>query len=81
MNCPNYVSHNGAEDQIRARAGSWLFTLYNSKEVSIEPRGGASVREYTRQQLVLKGWSGEITINGEYDLTVFSKKADLAFPV
>jgi hypothetical protein len=81
MNCPNYYSHKGAEEEVRGRNGSWLFSLYNTKDLNVEPRGGALIREYTRQQLVLQGWSGEITINNEYDLTVFSKKADLAFQV
>lgn len=81
MNCPHYYSHNGAEELIRSRGGNWLFALYNNAEVNVEPKGGAHIREYTRQQLVSNGWSGEITINNEYELTVFSKRADLAFQI
>jgi len=81
MNCPNFYSHKGAEEEVRTREGSWLFSLYNTKDINVEPRGGVLVREYTRHQLVLNGWSGEVTINNEYDLTVFSKKADLAFQI
>ena len=81
MNCPNYLDHKGGEEEIKSRGASWLFKLYNTKEVNVEPRGGALIRDYTRQQLILNGWSGEVTINNEYDLTVFSKKADLAFQI
>jgi hypothetical protein len=81
MNCPSYYSHKGAEEEVLNRDGKWLLSLYNTKDVNVEPRGGALIREYTRQQLLLKGWSGEVTINNEYDLTVFSKKDDLAFQI
>lgn len=81
MNCPNYYSHKGAEEEIRNREGSWLFSLYNTPDINVTPRGGALIREYTRNQLALQGWSGEITINSEYELTVFSKKGELAFQI
>jgi hypothetical protein len=81
MNCPNYLSHKGAEEEIRSREGSWLFSLYNTPDIDVTPRGGALIRDYTRNQLALQGWSGEITISSEHDLTVFSKKGDLAFQI
>ena len=81
MNCPNYKSHKGAEEEVRTRTESFFFSLYNTKDVAVEPKGGAIIRDYTRQQLALNGWSGEITLNNEYDLTVFSKKGDMAFQI
>src|ERR1700733_13591773 len=69
MNCPNYYSHKGAEDEIRSRNAEWLFSLYNTPNISVEPKGGAIIRDYTRQCLTANGWSGESAIHNKYDLT------------
>lgn len=81
MNCPNYYDHKGAEEEVRNRNGAWLFSLYNTPEVDVVPKGGALVREYTRNKLAAQGWTGEVTINAQHDLTVFAKKADVAFQI
>src|SRR5258708_4743743 len=81
MNCPNYLSHKGAEEEIRERDEDWLFALYNTEEIQIESKGGALVREYTRRRLSENGWSGEVTISSDHDLTIFAKKGELAFQI
>ncbi|HVU95303.1 MAG TPA: hypothetical protein VHE34_08770 [Puia sp.] len=73
--------HNGEAEWRKRELFDWITDVFEAPGVMVEKRSTTEIRSHIRAQLDDQGWSGEIQIDQSCDLTVFSRKDDLAFQV
>lgn len=76
-----YSHHNGEAEWVRRELFEWLTDVFAAPDIEIKKGCSTLVRAHIRQQFDDQGWSGEVKIDQGFDLTVFSRKDDLAFQV
>lgn len=76
-----YSHHNGEAEWQKRELFEWLTDVFMAPAVNITRGSTNLIRSHIRSQFEEQGWSGEIRIDANYDLTVFSMKGDLAFQV
>lgn len=74
--------HQGAEE-IWQKNGQkdWILELMNNPDIKAAPRMTGKIRDYFRDELLAHGWSDEINLSTNTDLTISAKKEDLAIQI
>jgi len=74
--------HQGAKE-IWDKKGQndWLQNLMNNPNITIAPRVTSKIRDYLKEELLKDGWSNEMPLSLETDLTISAKKDDLAIQI
>ncbi|MGE4396259.1 MAG: BglII/BstYI family type II restriction endonuclease [Sulfurimonas sp.] len=60
---------------------NWLIKLMNNPEIQIIPRITNEIRNYFREKFILDGWSNEMNLSANTDLTISAKKDKIALQV
>lgn len=76
-----YSHNNGEQEWNKRDLFEWLTDIFEAPAIKIEKGCTQKIREHVRQQLDLRGWSGEVKIDSSSELTIFSMKDDLAFQI
>lgn len=76
-----YNHHNGETEWVKRELFEWLTDIFVAPSIDVTQGSTALIRSHIRTQLDNEGWSGEVRIDSDFDLTVFSMKDDLAFQV
>ena len=76
-----YNHHNGESEWVKRELFDWLTDIFEAPAIDVTKGSTGSIRTHIRNQFDLEGWSGEVKIDQNYDLTMFSIKGDLAFHV
>lgn len=74
--------HQGSEEiWKKENEKDWLINLMNNPAISVAPRVTTKIRAYLKDQLIANGWSNEINLSIDTDLTVSAKKNNLAIQI
>jgi hypothetical protein len=76
-----YNHHNGETEWVKRELFEWLTDVFVAPSIDVAQGSTALIRSHIRTQFDNEGWSGEVRIDSNFDLTVFSMKDDLAFQV
>ena len=57
----------------------WVTDLFEAPQVTIGVRATTNIRNHVRNEITVAGWSDEVPLSPDSDMTVFSMKGDLAF--
>jgi hypothetical protein len=77
----NYTHRGGDEILKKKNIYDWVTSIFEIPKISISKGCTTSVREHVRNELLKKGWSGEIQIDPAFDLTVFSIWQNIGFQI
>ncbi len=64
---------------MRRELFEWVTDIFEAPHVPIGPRATPVIRTHIRNEITLAGWSDEVPLSPDSDMTVFSMKGDLAF--
>jgi len=74
-----YSHHNG-HDQWRDRdSDEWLTDIFEKPDIAVGAGSSSLVRDHVKAEFAAEGWSYDVRIDQNFDLTVFGIKDDLAF--
>lgn len=76
-----YNHHNGQMEWQKRDQFEWLTDVFEAPSVDIVRGATTAIRAHVRKQFDDQGWSAEVGIDPNYDLTVYSMKGDLAFQI
>jgi len=76
-----YNHHNGQMEWQKRDLFEWLTDVFEAPGVEIKRGATTAIRAHIRSQFNDQGWSAEVGIDPNHDLTVFSMKGDLVFQV
>ena len=74
-----YDHHNGEAEWTRRDLFDWVTDVFEAPHIVIGAGATTNIRNHVRDELTSAGWSGEVPLCAESDITVFSMKGDLAF--
>jgi hypothetical protein len=76
-----YSHHNGETEWQKRELFEWLTDVFEQPSLEVNKGSSTLIRTHIREQFDQEGWSGEVRIDPNFDLTIFSIKDDLAFQV
>jgi len=76
-----YSHHNGETEWTKRELFEWLTDVFEEPSIEVAKSSSTIIRTHIREQFNAEGWSAEVRIDPNFDLTVFSIKDDLAFQV
>jgi hypothetical protein len=76
-----YSHHNAEAEWQKRELFEWLTDVFAAPSIEIARKTSSVIRAHIRQQFDEEGWTSEVGIDQNFDLTVFSRKDDLAFQV
>jgi len=74
-----YDHHNGEAEWIKRELFEWVTDIFEAPQVSIGIRATTGIRGHIRNEITVAGWSDEVPLCPDSDMTIFSMKGDLAF--
>lgn len=74
-----YDHHNGEAEWAKRELFEWVTDLFEAPQVAIGIRATTNIRNHVRSEITLAGWSDEVPLCADSDMTIFSMKGDLAF--
>lgn len=76
-----YYHQGSAEVWKKNNQKDWILELINNPNITIAPRVTGKIRNFFRDELLAHGWSDEINLSTNTDLTINAKKDDLAIQI
>lgn len=76
-----YSLHNGDAEWERRDLKHWLTDLFEEPSIVISQGCTGAIRTHLRTELTNGGWTSNVRIHPEYDLTVTGMSGDLAFQI
>lgn len=76
-----YSHHNGESEWVKREQFEWLTDVFAAPSIDATKGSTAAIRAHIRNQFDSEGWSGEVKLDPNFDLTMFSIKDDLAFQI
>jgi hypothetical protein len=73
--------HNGDTEWERRELGEWITDLFEAPAIAIEPGCTGRIRAHLHNELTNAGWSYNVRIDPNFDLTVTGIFRDLAFQI
>ncbi len=73
--------HSGDAAWQRRDLYEWLTDLFEVPAIEIEPGCTGRIREHLRNELTNSGWSYNVRVDPNFDLTVTGRFRDLAFQI
>lgn len=74
-----YSHHHGHEEWANRGLAEWLISVFEAPEIVVQKHSTPIICQHVRDALTREGWSSEFNIATGHDLTLFSKRSDLAF--
>jgi hypothetical protein len=76
-----YSLHHGDVEWQRRELDEWLTDLFEAPSITIGPGCTGSIRTHLRDELTNAGWSYDVRIHPDFDLTVTGMYRDMAFQI
>jgi hypothetical protein len=76
-----YSLHNGEAEWEKRELSDWLVDLFEAPSINIGAGCTGNIRSHIANELSAKGWSHNVRIDPNYDLTVTGRYRDLAFQI
>lgn len=76
-----YSLHNGAAEWQRRELMDWLTDLFEAPNIEIAPGCTGLIRSHLRDELTNAGWSYNVRVDPNFDLTVTGIHRDTAFQI
>jgi hypothetical protein len=76
-----FSHHNGENEWQKRDLFEWVTDVFELPNLVIGKGTTTTIRSHIRQKFEEEGWSDEVRISADHDLSVFSMKNDLAFQV
>ena len=76
-----YSLHNGQVEWEKRDLSDWLTDLFEAPSIAIGAGCTGSIRAHVSNELSASGWSHNVRIDPNYDLTVTGRYRDLAFQI
>ena len=76
-----YSLHNGQAEWEKRELSVWLTDLFEAPSITIGAKCTAQIRSHIASELSAGGWSHNVRIDPNYDLTVTGRYRDLAFQI
>jgi hypothetical protein len=73
--------HNGDTEWQRRELDEWITDLFEAPGIAIEPGCTSRIRAHLQDELSNAGWSYNVRIDPNFDLTVTGIFRDLAFQI
>jgi hypothetical protein len=73
--------HNGETEWERRELNEWITDLFEAPGIAIEPGCTGRIRAHLQNELTNAGWSYNVRIDPNFDLTVTGIFRDLAFQI
>lgn len=77
----SFSSHNGVAEWQRRELYEWATDLFMVPGIEIAYGATSAIRSHLRDELTNAGWSYNVRIDPNYDLTVTGRFRDLAFQI
>lgn len=76
-----YSLHNGQAEWEKRELSDWLTDLFEAPSISIGAGCTGKIRSHIANELSDSGWSNQVRIDPNFDLTVTGRHRDLAFQI
>jgi hypothetical protein len=76
-----YSLHNGQAEWEKRELSDWLTDLFEAPSINIGTKCTGNIRSHIVNELSARGWSHNVRIDPNYDLTVTGRYRDLAFQI
>lgn len=76
-----YSLHNGQAEWERRELSDWLTDLFEAPSISVGAGCTGNIRAHISNELSTGGWSNQVRIDPNFDLTVTGRHRDLAFQI
>jgi hypothetical protein len=76
-----YSSHNGVAEWQRRDLYDWMTDLFVAPEIEIKYGCTSAIRSHLRHELTIAGWSYNVRVDPDFDLTVTGIFRDTAFQI
>lgn len=76
-----YSLHNGQAEWEKRELSDWLTDLFEAPSIAIGSRCTSRIREHLKDELTASGWTHNVRIEQNCDLTVTGRYRDLAFQI
>ncbi|WDR02379.1 hypothetical protein PSQ19_17470 [Devosia algicola] len=76
-----YSLHNGQAEWERRELSDWLTDLFEAPSITIGAGCTGKIRAHISNELSSGGWSNQVRIDPNFDLTVTGRHRDLAFQI
>jgi hypothetical protein len=76
-----YSLHNGQAEWERRELSDWLTDLFEAPSIAIGAGCTGNIRSHISTELSDSGWSNQVRIDPNFDLTVTGRHRDLAFQI
>ncbi len=73
-----YALHGGVEVWRDRDLYEWITDVLEEPGIRVQKGVTTEIRSHIKQQLLKEGWAFDVKVDAESDLTVFSRKDDLA---
>ena len=73
--------HNGDTEWQRRELDEWITDLFEAPRIAVEPGCTGRIRAHLHDELTNAGWSYNVRIDPNFDLTVTGIFRDLAFQI
>lgn len=77
----SYSSHNGVGEWERRDLFEWVTDLFMVPEIEVKYGCTSAIRSYLKNELTKAGWSYNVRIDPDFDLTVTGIYRDVAFQI